>query len=65
MKKSIGSEIVSYDVTDEGLTIKFDAGDLCNPIDDIYYTSEVQMICDSEESEGWPVHKKDLSEGCH
>ena len=41
MKKSVGSEIVSYDLTDEGLTIKFDDGDLCNPIDNIYYSSEV------------------------
>ena len=45
--------------------MKFDGGDLCNPIDTIFFSSEIQLICDPDEPEGWPVHKQKLSKGCH
>ena len=65
VKKSIGSEIASYEATETGLTMKFTDGDLCNPITMEYFSSEIELICDANEPEGWPIHKRENNMSCH
>lgn len=71
MKKNLGSEIKSFVLTTNeetgasGVTVEFERGDICDPVSNQRYSSTVNMICDTTQDYGWPIHKGRASTDCH
>ena len=55
MTKSLGTNVYGVDISANSYVIKYNGGDECfYQKNQENFTSELRMICDHDQEEGWP-----------
>ena len=62
---NLGSEISKVLKTEYGMFVEFSHGDPCGLFGSERYTSDIKLICDPAEGDGWPKMIREREQECH